>query len=729
MVNAIIVTILVFYNSYSLHKLSLENKNKNFLTQIQNNIDVKLEVVEGMLEQLKVNEYAVKYARDGGADRFVVLRFMDEINKTCSALSKFGFHLGITTPNSNLVITPEYTVDRTDYHSELFIDRSELDRLQEFLYSKTKNYNKKEIFVAKEHNSPFLFTIIQKKAIDQFSELIFFISFYENYFLPGNFLNGNESLGLLADSKLILQSNTSNEIRQILSSPQKLAAEISEASGTDRSTVKYDDHILYFNPSGVMDWQYFYITPIETMSGIFRELLFNSLILYFFLSAISLLIAYGVANLTYTPVKNITKLFDKIWGAEDEDEFMTIRDTAVSIDRTNQRLREIIKNNKSDLKQKFLRDLVFGNIARPVTTENTRKFNLHRLEPNPAVVLFEISNYHDLENEYSKKTIIEVKGQIITMICSLLEDKIPHEPLEINSSRFVFIYPGEKGEELKHILMKALKSIDTDFEVVAAMGYQAGHLIDLESSYNDALNILEYKHIRTVKGVITHDDIADIRNETYYYPIDTEREIMSSVIRGKKDDVIHLIEKIMTENMDNREINDETLSQFIFGIISTINRILQQVNLTSSAIIGENQSLYLSLAEHKQRENLKKEVTNLFLLVTDKIAESNGKNDSLGEEMIDYVKENYTWDISLDDMADNFNLTPAYMSVLFKKYTGQNFKEFLNAYRINTAKKLLDENRGIKVKDLAAEVGFNNTNSFIRVFNKYVGVSPGHYAK
>ena len=46
---------------------------------------------------------------------------------------------------------------------------------------------------------------------------------------------------------------------------------------------------------------------------------------------------------------------------------------------------------------------------------------------------------------------------------------------------------------------------------------------------------------------------------------------------------------------------------------------------------------------------------------------------------------------------------------------------------VEKAKKIMDENKKIKIKDLAPMVGFDNVASFIRVFKKQEGISPGQY--
>ena len=81
----------------------------------------------------------------------------------------------------------------------------------------------------------------------------------------------------------------------------------------------------------------------------------------------------------------------------------------------------------------------------------------------------------------------------------------------------------------------------------------------------------------------------------------------------------------------------------------------------------------------------------------------------------------------LNDLADYLNISPKYCGIVFKQLSDNKFKDFLNRYRIDRSKEILEQDPSIKIVDLSAMVGFNSSNSFIRVFNKYVGITPKAY--
>jgi AraC family transcriptional regulator, arabinose operon regulatory protein len=96
------------------------------------------------------------------------------------------------------------------------------------------------------------------------------------------------------------------------------------------------------------------------------------------------------------------------------------------------------------------------------------------------------------------------------------------------------------------------------------------------------------------------------------------------------------------------------------------------------------------------------------------------------EKIISFINNNYTNDISLGVLSHHFHVNEQYISRLFKKYTGCSFIEYLNAIRINEAKRYLIHTT-LKVNQIAGKVGYSNHVHFWRVFKRNTGMSPHEY--
>ena len=91
-----------------------------------------------------------------------------------------------------------------------------------------------------------------------------------------------------------------------------------------------------------------------------------------------------------------------------------------------------------------------------------------------------------------------------------------------------------------------------------------------------------------------------------------------------------------------------------------------------------------------------------------------------------YIEENYSKDISLDDVSRIVDISPYYFSKLFKEETGENFIEYVTNRRIEKAKELL-EHSSLNIKCICVDTGYSDPNYFSRIFKKQVGVTPTEY--
>ena len=91
-----------------------------------------------------------------------------------------------------------------------------------------------------------------------------------------------------------------------------------------------------------------------------------------------------------------------------------------------------------------------------------------------------------------------------------------------------------------------------------------------------------------------------------------------------------------------------------------------------------------------------------------------------------YVDENFTRDISLQEVAEYANLSVGYLSNYFKTEAGMNFVEYITYRRMERAKELLVSTND-KVYHIAEQVGYTNSQYFTTLFKKQIGVTPAEY--
>jgi len=98
-------------------------------------------------------------------------------------------------------------------------------------------------------------------------------------------------------------------------------------------------------------------------------------------------------------------------------------------------------------------------------------------------------------------------------------------------------------------------------------------------------------------------------------------------------------------------------------------------------------------------------------------------------DMGNYIKQNYLKMITLNDLAKRYNMSPSYISKIFKKHYGKGPIDYLIYLRMNKAKELLVNYPEMQIKDICSIVGYTDQLYFSSYFKHVIGCSPSEYRK
>ncbi|MFQ7595534.1 MAG: response regulator [Acutalibacteraceae bacterium] len=96
------------------------------------------------------------------------------------------------------------------------------------------------------------------------------------------------------------------------------------------------------------------------------------------------------------------------------------------------------------------------------------------------------------------------------------------------------------------------------------------------------------------------------------------------------------------------------------------------------------------------------------------------------EKVKAYICGHLDADLSLSRLAQLSNYNPKYLSDLFSAQTGVNLSDYIAERRLEEAKRLIAGGT-MKMKDIAAAVGFFSSSYFTRFFKKALGITPVQY--
>lgn len=106
----------------------------------------------------------------------------------------------------------------------------------------------------------------------------------------------------------------------------------------------------------------------------------------------------------------------------------------------------------------------------------------------------------------------------------------------------------------------------------------------------------------------------------------------------------------------------------------------------------------------------------------------NQKDTQRMNNVYQYIIQNFSEPISLQQIASVANLTPPAFCNFFKKRTQKSFTQFLNELRVGHACKLL-QNRELTIADVCFQSGYQNMTHFNNYFKKIVKKTPSQYRK
>lgn len=89
-----------------------------------------------------------------------------------------------------------------------------------------------------------------------------------------------------------------------------------------------------------------------------------------------------------------------------------------------------------------------------------------------------------------------------------------------------------------------------------------------------------------------------------------------------------------------------------------------------------------------------------------------------------YVQNNYNRDISMGEVAEMVSMSYSYFSRVFKEQLHQSFSEYVLSVRMREAKRLMEEDPAIKIKEVAELVDYESVYTFSRAYKRYYHVSP-----
>lgn len=213
------------------------------------------------------------------------------------------------------------------------------------------------------------------------------------------------------------------------------------------------------------------------------------------------------------------------------------------------------------------------------------------------------------------------------------------------------------------------------------------------------------------------------------YPIELEKELIASVQMGDKNQAKQIINRFLNEIFSYASGDLEIVKAKLYEFTAFLSRSAVEAGAPLATLTGVIRKSSRLLLENADFSDICRETVEILDGFIDAVYESRGKKNTSEHlyKAIQYINAHYFEDLNLDILAQNVFVSSYYLSHLFRREMGVTFSDYLTKVRVSRAKELLMEGRS--VEDVSECVGYRDGNYFIKIFKKYVGVTPSKYRK
>ncbi len=196
---------------------------------------------------------------------------------------------------------------------------------------------------------------------------------------------------------------------------------------------------------------------------------------------------------------------------------------------------------------------------------------------------------------------------------------------------------------------------------------------------------------------------------------------------GDKKAFLDFLKKVMNTRLRQKCLSREMLKQISGEIQQAVYARLARQGIQVSQLLGDETSLRIQEKADQSVTDMLRWV-NYLLDHVFAYEEEVRKSQTIIDKINLYIEEHYREEIGRNEIGAFFYLAPEYLAKMYKRKTGKSLKDQINEYRLEKARALLSE-EGVRVSDVAAEVGFSNFSYFSTLFKKYTGVTPNEFRR
>lgn len=251
-------------------------------------------------------------------------------------------------------------------------------------------------------------------------------------------------------------------------------------------------------------------------------------------------------------------------------------------------------------------------------------------------------------------------------------------------------------------------------------------LTGLENAITELNDLLSYAFVYGSEVILDKQMVEKLKFDPISYPVDIENRIRKEIINGDYEKALktsNRFKELIIESKGRPELIREYTARFSSGIYN----VAKEYNTKPEPLLIFHYFIN-NIIESKTKTDLIINYEKIINTILDVTAEEMDIDNLTVLKVINYIRDNYSKDITLSEAANLVGVTPEYLSKLFYQKINVNFVVFLRNFRISIAKRMILSGK-YRIQDVADHVGFKDPKYFNKVFKSVCGISPSEYKK
>lgn len=437
-------------------------------------------------------------------------------------------------------------------------------------------------------------------------------------------------------------------------------------------------------------------------------------------AVLSMLLAYALAKMQYSPVNRLMRMLTAKTGVNSQSGDMdTIAFCIDNLFADNESLKKMVTSYQQTLNRQQVVQLLRGYFNEDVARLMQGSDNLFTENFVYAVlVLQRIKDNRESPDEQAQENAryIVILQHIVEKLCQEQNHCELVEQVDGNTAVNIE-FPAMPDRDALMAIAETVHAAlaEQDIESRAFVGRPCRGLAGISTSYQAA--------VETMQTDTGHHTVVYAQPQMeYYYPIEWESRLMTAVQDGNIIQVRSILHHLYEENR-RLHLSAPLVSRISLLLTEDLHRTAVSMDLAPEL-----------LAEFREPHPAQRLET--VFATAEKTAEiicaeaarrKESAADNVSRSLVEYVNTHiFDPELSLKQLGDEFSVSTASVSRIFKKSAGENFYHYITQKRIARAKELLLI-QGYCPAQIAEAVGYDSEYSFKRAFVRTVGMAPRDY--